>query len=128
MFLATDLSRSATLKLGQLQSWPEYYVSHNILYLKGSTISTYRHRQYRPQTRAKGLGMTTDSEQGLAKMKIKRGMSCHTANTFPLRSQVCKGAAKVSTLHGCCYCHVVDRTVGYAVYIYIYIYIYIYER
>ena len=55
--------------------------------------------------------------------KRKPGISCHTANTFILWSQVCNGAVKVSTLHGCCcYCHVVDRTVGYVVYIYIYIY------
>jgi hypothetical protein len=40
-------------KVGQHQSWSEYHVSRNIQYLKGSTINTYRHGQYRPQTRAK---------------------------------------------------------------------------
>ena len=96
-------------------------IMYRIIYytlIKGSTTITYRHRQYRPQTRAKGLGMTTDSEQGLATMKKETRDSMPRSKHF----SPAKGAANVSTLHGCCcYCNVVDRTVGYAVYIYIYI-------
>jgi hypothetical protein len=37
-----------------------------ILWGSNSIIDTYSHGQYRPKTLAKGLGMTTDSEQALA--------------------------------------------------------------